>query len=110
MTPAETARVLAKAAAFDARTIGEADVLAWHEAIGDLAFADSLEAVTLHYRATGDRLMPADVRDHAKRIRMERIEAAPLCPTCGQSMLGAYHLRWCAGQPSIEGTEEGTEP
>lgn len=72
MTPADTARVLAKAAAYDQRTVGHADVLAWHEALGDLDPTDALTAVTRHYRDNTDRLMPAHIRRNVTTIRAER--------------------------------------
>lgn len=72
MTPADTAKVLAKMSAFDQRTIGEADVVAWHEVIGGFNLQDCLEAVTLHYRETSQRAMPADIRKLAMGIRDRR--------------------------------------
>lgn len=72
MTPGETARVLAKAAAFDQRTIGESDVLAWHEALADLNGADALNAITQHYATSDQRIMPVHVRRLATDIRRER--------------------------------------
>jgi len=88
MTHGDTARILAKAAAFDQRTIGESDVLAWHEAIGDLDAADSLAAVARFYATVVDRrIMPGDVRVLAGEIQRERrrvsrlaIEAAEESP------------------------------
>lgn len=79
MTPGDTARVLAKAAAFDQRTIGEADVRAWHEVLSDLHPADALAAVTEHYTETDQRIMPVHVRRRAitigaERLRLERAE------------------------------------
>lgn len=74
MTPGETARVLTKAAAYDQRTIGEADVLAWHEAIGDLDAADALAAVTRHYANSDQRVMPVHVRRIATELRRQRRE------------------------------------
>lgn len=73
MTPQDTARVLAKAAAFDQRTVGDTDVLAWHDAIGDLDAADALAAVTGFYReVTERRLMPGDVRTLVAEIERDR--------------------------------------
>lgn len=72
MTPHETARVLAKCSAFDQRTVGGADVAAWHEVIGKLDFADALEAVTRHYAETNHRAMPADIKRIGRMIRDER--------------------------------------
>lgn len=68
----ETTRVLAKAQAFDRRTIGEADIRAWHEALEDVDAVDALNAVTAHYRATADWLMPAHIRTLAAQAARER--------------------------------------
>lgn len=73
MTPADTGRVLMKAAAFDQRTVGEADVLAWHEVIGHFELRDCLAAIGEHYRESSSRAMPADIRRLAIRIRDERL-------------------------------------
>lgn len=85
MNLAEAAAVLAKAAAFDRRTIGEADILAWHDALADLPLGDCLAAVTEHYRDSTDWLMPAHIRrtandlDRARRRKVrEQLEAAEL--------------------------------
>jgi hypothetical protein len=89
MTPADTAKVLLKLAAYDQRTTGESDVAAWYEVIGPLHLQDALAAVTAHYREQAHRAMPADIRKLAMRIRDDRtaqherhdrqaaIEAAP---------------------------------
>lgn len=72
MNHGDTARVLAKAAAFDQRTVGEADVLAWHEVLSEVDFADALAAVSRHYADRTERLMPAHVRRLVVDIRRER--------------------------------------
>lgn len=72
MTPGDAARVLAKAAAFDQRTIGEADVMAWCEALPDVDGADALVAVSRHYTETDQRIMPVHVRRIAEQIGRER--------------------------------------
>jgi hypothetical protein len=68
----EIGLVLAKLAAFDQRTVGEADLLAWHEVIGRFDLQDCLTAVTTHYTETRDRAMPADIRHLAIGIRDRR--------------------------------------
>lgn len=73
MTPAEVAKVLTKAAAFDQRSIGESDVLAWHEVLAEVDFGDGLAAVTAHYADNTDRIMPAHVRRHADEFRRARV-------------------------------------
>lgn len=72
MTPSEVARVLTKAAAYDSRTIGEADVLAWHEVLSEVDLADGLAAVALHYAEHTERLMPAHVRRIANQLAKDR--------------------------------------
>lgn len=72
MTPAETARLLAACAAYDRRTVGDMDVIAWHKAIGHLDVADSLEAVAKHYATTREWIMPSDVAEGVRAIRAER--------------------------------------
>jgi len=72
MNHAEVATILALAAARDLRKVGEADVLAWHEDIGDLDFTDAREAVRRHFRESTDRLMPAHIRRTVRVIREER--------------------------------------
>jgi len=64
--------VLTKAAAYDQRTIGEADVLAWHEILAPYDLADALEAVTRHYRDSTERVMPAQLRKLTNIVRDER--------------------------------------
>ena len=83
MTPADAAKVLAKAAAFDQRTIGRTDIAAWHEALSDIAASDALDAVTMHYRASRDRLVPADVRRIAVAKRNARHDRAAITTPSG---------------------------
>lgn len=76
MTIEETIDLLTVVAAFDRRTVGEADATAWHAAIGDLPFGDSREAVIAHFRECTDWLMPAHVRNRVKEVRHQRIQDA----------------------------------
>jgi hypothetical protein len=75
MTPEETATVLAKCAAVDRRTVGRADVLAWHEIIGHLDFGVGLEAVRRWYTHHRDWIMPSDVVELGNEIIRERRKA-----------------------------------
>ncbi len=75
MNVRETAAVLAKAQAYDRRTIGEADVLAWHEALSDLDVGDALAAVAAHYRDSTDWLMPVHVRRGVAELARQRRRA-----------------------------------
>lgn len=67
--------LLGFAAVYDNRTVGEPDIIAWLEAIGDLPFDDAHAAVAAHYRnEPGTRLMPAHVLHGVKAVRRARIE------------------------------------
>lgn len=71
----QTFDVLALCAAFDRRTVGEADAHAWHDVIGDLDFEDAKRAVRDHYRASREFVMPSDVRQRVVEIRKHRLAA-----------------------------------
>ena len=73
MTPDETVDLLTVAAAFDQRTVGEGDAMAWYAVVGDLDFADARQAVIGHYTDTTDRIMPAHVRQRVKALRRDRL-------------------------------------
>lgn len=64
MTPSQTAELLGFAAAFDRRTVGKADALAWHTILADIDFTAAREAVAAHYAAETRWIMPADIRQH----------------------------------------------
>lgn len=74
MTPDETVDLLTVAAAFDQRTVGEGDAMAWHAVLGDLNFADAKQAVLGHYADTRERVMPADIRTRVLAIRARRLQ------------------------------------
>ena len=82
MTPEETVDLLTVAAAFDPRTVGEGDAMAWHAVVGDLDFTDAKHAVIGHYTDTTDRIMPAHVRIRVRAMRRDRLarEVAPAPP------------------------------
>jgi hypothetical protein len=89
MTPAETAKLLAFAAAYDQRTIGETDVLAWHYIIGHRQLADALEAVKQYYAKHRERIMPADVNKLCREIGNERWTDPSVNETLEQGRLKA---------------------
>lgn len=78
MNRGDVARLLAVCAAYDQRTAGEADVLAWAELIGDLNAADAVQAVKNHYATETRRVMPVDVITGVRRIRDDRLARNPL--------------------------------
>ena len=74
MTPADAARLLALAAAFDRRTVGEYDAVAWADALAGLTPDECAEAIRDHYRHSTIWLMPAHIRAHADRVRRDEAE------------------------------------
>lgn len=83
MNKADAAELLTFAAAFDQRTIGNADVEAWALALADLPWDDSARAAIAAYYgsaggypATGERrfIQPHNVRAGRARIRTDRLE------------------------------------
>jgi hypothetical protein len=69
MTPSQTAELLTFCAAFDRRTIGKADVLAWHTVLADIDHEAAKQAVTQHYAVETRWIMPADIRGAVHRNR-----------------------------------------
>lgn len=66
------ARVLAAAAAFDKRTVGDADAIAWADALHHLDPADCIRAVADHYGRSSEYLMPSHIRVRVREIIRER--------------------------------------
>lgn len=73
MTIEEAIDILKTAAAYDQRTIGKTDAVAWHAVIGDLPFGDAQKAVFAYYAESRERIMPADVRSRVKAMRRDRL-------------------------------------
>lgn len=78
MNRSEVAALLALAAAYDQRTIGQSDVLAWHELLADTNAADAMAVVKNHYATQRQRLLPVDVIEGVKRIRNKRLDDNPM--------------------------------
>lgn len=76
MNLSETARLLSTIAAFNNRTIGEGDVVAWQSVLSDVPLADAEEAVRRHFAEQTDWLMPAHIRRGVRDIQRERDVAA----------------------------------
>lgn len=71
MTLEETLDLLALAACFDQRTVGQADARAWH-AVAQMqgwTFSLAKQAVIEHYSRHRERLMPADVTNRITEVR-----------------------------------------
>lgn len=81
MKTSEAAVVLAKIAAIDNRTVGEAAALAWAEALDErISLDDALEAVRQHRATSTDYIQPAHVNTIAVKIRHDRTTAAGTPP------------------------------
>lgn len=79
MNLSETARLLATVAAYNNRTVGEADVEAWQAVLSDVALPDATQAVRRHYAENTEWMMPAHVRRLVRDIVRER-EVSPWAP------------------------------
>lgn len=75
MNLSETARLLGAIAAFDRRTVGDSDVIAWQSVLPDVPFDDALAAVRGWYGVNTDWMMPAHVRRMAEEIELKRRRA-----------------------------------
>lgn len=95
MTPDETARVLAKCAAYDRRTIGRADVAAWSEALADLAVDDCLTAVAAWYSEHREFAMPADIRRLARPKTPPYWRQLPALPPAVDPEVGRRGIAAC---------------
>lgn len=72
MTPADTAEVLALVQAYSGRTVGEIDIAAWHQIIGDLNLDDCRAAVVGYFRDHHEWLTVDVVRQAALVERRKR--------------------------------------
>jgi hypothetical protein len=80
MNTKEAGLLLVKIQAFDRRTVGRADMEAWADAmtVRGIRLADALEAVSQHFAASNDWLMPNHVVQLVQQIRKARFARAPL--------------------------------
>ena len=78
MNAAECGALLAQMATYDYRDVDPVIVASWLKVVGDLPYADAEQAVRDHYSESRERMMPADVRERVKAIRMARLGATPL--------------------------------
>jgi hypothetical protein len=78
VTPIEAGKLLGLMALYDNRKVGDPDIVAWMNVIGDLRYDDAAQSVTDYYRDTRERIMPADIRERVREIRSRRIDDAPL--------------------------------
>ena len=75
MNISDTASVLAKIKLGDNRNVDELVIREWHDGIGDLDWADCVEAVRMHRRSSADYLQVFHVRVNVRAIRARRARA-----------------------------------
>lgn len=76
MKPSEAAKVLAYIAAFNGRTVGKTDAMAWADALHpEITLADARTAVAEHFAETTDWCMPAHINRRVKNLWSRRLEA-----------------------------------
>jgi hypothetical protein len=79
VSPEDIIDLLCVIAAVDRRTIGEADVLVWHELIGDLPKDLALQAIKDHFREQpGVWLEPGHIVAGVRAIRHDRAMREPI--------------------------------
>jgi len=69
----EIVDLLAHIQAFDRRTVGETDVMAWHAVMRDIEFVDAVAAVVVYFTENTEWLMPAKLRELAIKARNSRL-------------------------------------
>ena len=81
MTPSEAAELLVLCSAYDNRTIGDGNALAWADVLNDVRLADAKDAVKAHYRRSAEFLHASEVRERVRALREARLaEAAEPIP------------------------------
>lgn len=98
----ETANALALAQAYDNRTVGEANIRAWHLVLGDLDAGDVMEAIRRHHGTESAWIMPAHIVRLVGEIGRERAKAAR------QWAPGQYGVPKDEAAPEIERAERLT--
>lgn len=122
MNRSETAQVLTKIAAYDARTIGDGDVLAWHESIGHLDFDRVMNVIPKWFADAdnaGRRIMPGHIhgmcdrirrglaeREHTARVTGHDIDAEQLAAA---KRAAVTRCQWCDHEGWISGRQTGDD-
>jgi hypothetical protein len=79
MKTSEVSALLTMAAAFDNRTVGEANVAAWASVLHpDMRLSDGMEAMKAHFAKSSEYLKPAHINQGVDQIRRERLAKAPI--------------------------------
>lgn len=84
----EVAVVLTLIASYDQRTLGDSDVIAWHEALLDLPFDLSRGAVVQHHATSTDRIKPAHITQLVKAAQQDAAMRRPALPGRDDDLVG----------------------
>jgi hypothetical protein len=105
----ETGLLLARCASYDRRKVGDVDVIAWLQVLGDLPFADCEQAVIGHYADSTEWIMPAHVRQRVRELRNRRLDGtkAPAPPAELVDNPAAYQAALHAARVAIA---DGRDP
>lgn len=104
VTAPDAARLLAVAAVFDKRTVGEIESIAWADALKDLDPRACAEGIREHFAQCDDGryLLPAHVRTHVRVTR--RVNASGPCACQGAIHPGHFECPdLCAGGHIFQG-------
>lgn len=94
MSPEQVIDLLSTVAAFDRRTVGKADVVAWHAVLDDIRYVDAEAVVLEHFRTSREWLMPATIRAAVRALRDRRLEGMDVIqPPADLTPWGGY-LGW----------------
>lgn len=76
MNLVDTSKLLAVIATVDRRTVGETDIVAWHDLLEDVTLDDALTAVREHRRESAEWIQPAHIVARVRKIRALRLDKA----------------------------------
>ena len=109
MDAEQAGQVLAKCASYDRRKTGDADTIAWYEALSDLEYDDCIAAVVAHYAETTDWIMPAHIRRHVRAIRAGRVQDTEIPPPPPELL--RHPRAYCAAlQAAEKAIADGRDP
>jgi hypothetical protein len=91
MSPADAAKLLTIASAYDNRKPDADQARAWALILDDIRFEDAQAVVVEHFRRSRTWLMPVDIIEAVGRIRAKRIAAhPPVIPPADVANFGAW--------------------
>lgn len=106
MTRDEIINLLSIAAAYDKRTLGEADIAAWSDAAdrGRWSYDMAQDAVKAHYAERAEWLMPSHItyRIRSRRAEPPRSSALPQAPQSASNEHQQQVVQWFAERTRVD--------